>query len=615
MKKSENQFSRIIALAALLFAISGIFLMSCSKTEEMSLEEIENAQQSVSDSIISKTVSKPYTNQKHVTGTVKGTFNDTLLDDPKTFNILIAERDGTSESLVSMMLDYLVEYDNYTREWKPHCASWEIETDKEKDILTMHFTLRSDMYWTWYGSDRKVPVTADDVVWWYNEIEGDPECKSSGYGSQFVVMKDGSTAHVDCIKTGEKTFDFIFPRIVADPLLSTNRNLCPSFIYKEVKEKGGIEAVKDLFNVSCDVKTIPSCGKYYLTEYTPAQRLVFTRNPDYWRKDDNGNSIPYWEQQILQIVGDVHTDYLMFKEGKTEQYSPQPEEVDEIINNAGENYTVYNAEGSYGASLWSFNQNPKNKDKPYYRWFTKKEFRQAMSCLLNRDRIISQVYRGLAQPKYDFFAETNPFYNKDITLEYRFDLNRAEKLLAECGMKKDAEGILKDKDGNAVEYDIFIPSNNNKMNDICQIIADESSKAGIKVNIRQTDFQKLVEMLTSTFDWQSIMIGLGSNKFPSQGSNVWPSDGNLHLWYPYQETPATEWEARLDYVYNEGSYTADKEKAQAYWDEENRIILEQCPVIYLMQTRSFIALNNRWDHTNFYYDNKNGADMEYMFLK
>lgn len=615
MKNRLNLFSKKLSAASLFFLLTGALLVSCSKTEELSLEEIESVKSLGAESILSRTVSKPYNNQKFVPGKVKGVWNDTLLDDPKTFNILIAERDGNSSSLCAMMQDYLVDYDTIAREWKPRCASFEIEADEKTNTLTVHYTLRDDMYWSWYGSDKKVPVTADDIVWWYNEIEGDPESNSSGYGGQFILLEDGTEAHVDCVKTGEKTFDYIFPRIVAEPLLATNGSLVPSFVYREAKEKGGMQAVKDLFSVACDVKTIPSCGKWFLTEYTPAQRLVYTRNPDYWEKDENGISYPYYEQEILQIVGDEHTDLLMFKQGKTEQYGPSPEELDDVINDAGDKYTVYNAEGSDGASMWSFNQNPLNKDKPFYKWFTQKEFRQAMSCLLNRDRIIDQVYRGLAQPKYDFFPESNPYYNPKIQLQYKYDIAKAESLLEKCGMKKDKDGILHDSDGNAVEYDLEISTSNSTLNDIAQIISDECSKVGVKVNIRQVDFQKMVEQLTGTYDWQSLIIGLGTNRFPSQGSNVWPSDGNLHLWYPYQETPATDWEARLDYVYNEGSYTVDKEQAQKYWDEENEIILEQCPVIYLLRSRSFFAINNRWDQTNVYFDNKEGLTLKAVFLK
>jgi peptide/nickel transport system substrate-binding protein len=111
------------------------------------------------------------------------------------------------------------------------------------------------------------------------------------------------------------------------------------------------------------------------------------------------------------------------------------------------------------------------------------------------------------------------------------------------------------------------------------------------------------------------MIGLGNNLFPTQGSNVWPSNGNLHLWHPLQEKPFTEWEARIDHLYNEGSYTIDREKAKAYWDEYQNLILEQCPIIYLMRSRSFWALQNRWDFSNVYFDNMNSAEISHIYLR
>ena len=590
-------------------------LFSCQKEKEMTLEEIENYRADDDRELLDLTVSKPYENQKFIAGKKGGVWNASLDSDPKTFNIYIAERDATSNALVSYLLEELVDYDANKREWIPKAASFKIETDKEKDTLTVHYTLRDDMYWTWPCNDRKIPVSADDVVWYYNEVQGNVQFASSGYTGQFVTMADGSERHIECIKTGEKTFDFIFPRIVADPILATNTILIPHFVYKDAMEKNGVQGVKDLFAVNIDVKELPSCGMWYLTEYTPGQRLVYCRNENYWQKDERGISIPYREKMIFQIIGEENTSYLLFKEGKLDYHSPKPEQLSEMINDSKDIYTVYNAEGSYGAPLWSFNQNPQNKNENYYRWFTKKQFRQAMSCILNRDRIALQVYRGLASAKLDFFSEINPYYNPKIKLKYLYDLEHARKLLESIGIKMDSNGIMRDEKNIPIEFDLTVVSGVSIYSDIASIIADEASKIGIKINIRQTDFQKLVEMLTSTYDWQSLMVGLGSNAFPSQGSNVWPSKGNLHLWYPLQKEPATDWEERLDYVYNEGSYTIDRDKAQKLWDEENEIILEQCPVIYLMQSKSFFALNNRWNDVNFYYDNKYGARTEYIFLR
>jgi len=609
----------------LIWLIPLLICVSCIKTEEVSIEEAMSLSVAGLEELLEKTQFKPWRGEEFVPGRPGGIWNSGIVNEPKTFNLLVAERDGSSSAIVSLMTDYLVDYDVVRREWKAQAAFPEIVVDGDAETLKVIYTLRDNLYWSFYGSDRKVPVTSHDVIFWYDEIQGDEAFNSSSYNGQFILLEDGTEAHIDIERIDDKRFSFNFPRIVDNPLLTTNMDFGPAFIYEKAKLEGGVQGVLDLFSIASDPREIPSMGNLFLTEYVPGLRLVFHRNPDYWEKDKTGYPYPYMEENIVQILPDTNTQFLVFKEGRLDSYSARPEDLDELIgsqgqgrnprrNNAGE-YSVFNAEGSLGASLWSFNQNPRMEDKPWYDWFTKKEFRQAMSCLLNRDRVIAQVYRGLADPKLDFFPPPNPYYNPDIQLEYVYNPQKALELLASIGIKRDASGTMRDEKGRAIEFDLSIPSDVTVHSDTAAIITDEADKIGIKINIRHTDFQKLVEQLTATYDWASIFIALGVNYWPSQGSNVWPSDGNLHLWHPLQSEPATEWEARIDYLYNEGSYTADPEKAQVIWDEYQRIILEQCPVIYLIRQRSFFALQNRWDFSNFYFDNLNGAMTSYLFLK
>jgi len=606
-----------------VFLCLGIFA-GCVRIPEFTPEELEKRVVEGPAELLGRTLSKPWRGEAFVPGVSGGVWHTSESSEPKSFNLLVAERDAYTHEIVNNMHDNLLSYDVVRREWKAQCAFPEIQTDEEAGTLSVIYTLRENLFWSFFNSDRKVPVTSDDVIFWYDEIAGDPAFHSSAYSGQFLVLADGGEAHVDIEKIDDRRFAFRFPRIVAEPLLHTNMNFGPRFIYEKAKREGGIQGVLDLFSIASDPREIPSMGPFFLTEYVPGLRMVFRRNNDYWEKDSAGGLLPHVEEKVVQILADS-TSFLVFKEGRLEAYSARPEDLDELIRDQGKtgsflrrrlnDYSVFNAEGSLGAALWSFNQNPKNSSHPHYEWFTKKEFRQAMSCLLNRDRIISQVYRGLAEPKLDFFPPPNPYYNPEIKLQYVYNPQRALELLESVGIKRDAGGIMRDEKGRAVEFDLTIPSDTAGYSDIASIIMDEGAKIGIKINVRPTDFQKMVEQISATYDWASIMIGLGSNFFPTQGSNVWPSRGNLHLWHPLQKKPATDWEERIDYLYNEGGHTLDREKARAIWDEYQRIILEQCPVIYLMRRRSFFALQNRWDFTNFYYDNLNGAEVSYLFLK
>ncbi|MDR1787884.1 MAG: ABC transporter substrate-binding protein [Treponema sp.] len=622
--------------AVICAALCAALLAGCVRQEELTLEEIEarlagvqlplegetprpgerEARPAAARKALAGVVERPWTGAPWVQGRVGGLWRDTLASDPKSFNLHIAERDSATSGIMGMLQDWLFDYDVIAREWKPRAAAFTITVDEEAGTLDLLCTLRDDLYWSFYMRDEKIPVTSDDVLFWYNEIEGNAEFESSGYNGQFLLMQDGTPAHIDIEKIDDKRFVFHFPRIVAEPLLTTNRSLAPRYGYEDALRGGGVQAVLDLYSIETKPAALPSCGRYFLSHYEPGLWLVYSRNADYWEKDEAGTALPYIEQETLRIIQDENTNLLLFKQGDSEAYAPRPEDLDELTSKKNPDYTVFGSGGALSANFWTFNQNPARDHTAQYEWFTQKEFRQAMSCLLNRERIIAQVYRGLAEPQTGFFPEPNPFFNPNITLRYLYNPERALALLASIGMTRDGGGVLRDEQGRAVEFALTIRSESTIYSDIASIIMTELAQAGIKVNIRVIDFQKMVEQLFSTFEWDSMLMGLsGSNIFPTQGSNVWPSDGNLHLWYPSQESPATAWEARIDHLYNEGAYTIDKEKAQAIWDEYQAIILEQCPIIYLVRPRSFRALSSRWDLSNVYFDSINGFETTRIFLR
>lgn len=214
-----------------------ILISGCARTEEMTLEEIEALLASGENELLSRTVSKPWRGEEYVPGTRGGVWNASVSADPKSFNLLVAERDGATAAIVAHMHDGLLDYNYVTHEFVPHTAAAELVVHEETQSLSVVFTLRDDLYWSFYNSDRRVKVTSDDVIFWYDEIQGDPAFQSSSYNSQFLTMPDGSEERITIRKIDDRRFALEYPRIEANPFLASNMSFGPKFIFEKAKKR------------------------------------------------------------------------------------------------------------------------------------------------------------------------------------------------------------------------------------------------------------------------------------------------------------------------------------------------------------------------------------------
>jgi peptide/nickel transport system substrate-binding protein len=597
-----------VVLAGLMVAITG-----CGGEEEISRDDAAVQRTERRSGLLDQTVSRPGPPDYRI-GEVGGEYVSAINNDPKTFNTLTA-RDADTRTIVDTLTGYLAEYDPYEREFIPALATFEIEADEDADILRVYYTLREDLYWTTPNSDPEswVPVTADDIVYWYDEIDGDAELQLPGYPGQFVDMPDGGQARTTVEKVDDRTVVFTFPRIVSNPILQSNTEVWPKHIFEPAKRQNGVEGVLNILAVDTDVTTIPSVGAFHIVEYNPGVRVVLQRNPNYWKTDDAGTVLPYIERLIYRIVPDDNTEYLLFREGRKDSHSVKPEQLDELVNAEPRDYTVFNGGEALGSSFFTFNQNPANIDPVKHSWFIQTEFRQAMSSLLNRPRIVDQVYRGLAAPAHHFAATANMYFDPDIRLEFTYNPDRAVELLESIGITRDSDGLMYDDQGNHIEFDIIMGAESQIGIDMANIFADELADIGITANVRPIDFQNLVERIMNTYDWDVATLALGANYWPSGGSNVWQSSGNFHIWNPLQPEPATEWEARIDRLYNSVRFTIDEGEARALYGEFQRILLTELPLMYTVHPFSFVAIRDKWQ--NVFYDTLGGTELEYFFLE
>ena len=91
----------------------------------------------------------------------------------------------------------------------------------------------------------------------------------------------------------------------------------------------------------------------------------------------------------------------------------------------------------------------------------------------------------------------------------------------------------------------------------------------------------LVDRINQTFDYECMLMGLGSGGIdPASSMNVLKSGESLHQWFPCQQTPSTDWEARLDWFMDAQMHKLDFAQRKKYFDEVQAILAEELPMIY-----------------------------------
>lgn len=502
--------------------------------------------------------------------------------DPKTFNPLIVT-DAASSAAIGDLFDALVRLDPRTLEMQPALAErWELSADGTEAT----FFLRRDVRW----HDGQ-PLTAADVVFTFDAIF-DPRVPSS---LKHPLTIDGQRPKIDAVD--DYTVRVRLPRPFAPLLSAIAAPIVPKHILAPALAAGELA---QQWGIATPPERLIGSGPYKLERYEPAQYIHLVRNPDYWRRDDAGQPLPYLQEQTIRIVSNQDTAYLKFLAGETDIHTPRPEEIPDLrAQAAGRDIAVQEIGLDTGTLFVTFNRNPAHyrangAPDPRLRWFTDPLFLRAIAHSIDKASIVNNALHGFGRPALSYLSPENAqFYNPNLT-EYAYDLDTARRLLAEGGYQdRDGDGVIEDRDGHPVEFTLNTNAGNQVREKICAIIKEDWERGlGMKVHFKPLDFGLLVEKLDTTFDWDAMLMGFTGSPEPHNAANLLRSSGNLHLWHPNQKSPATEWEAEIDRLLDTGARTLDPvQRQQAYWRVQE-ILNQELPMIQTVHAQRFTASTN-----------------------
>lgn len=526
--------------------------------------------------------------------------------DPQTFNYALNQ---SSPNVFGFLYEGLITENGETGKLEPVLAeSWEISEDN----LQIVFTLKPNLKW----SDGE-PLTVDDIVFTYNNIYFNEQIPTD---LRDILRIGKSKALPKVRKLDSRRVEFTVPEPFAPFLrFAGGIVILPEHALRqsvETKNKDGRPQFLSTWGTDTDPKKIIVNGPFTLESYTVNQRIVFRRNPYYWRKDTQGNTLPHIERLIWQIVESPDTALIQFRSLGLDmlEIGPTSFQLLEREEDRG-NFKIYSGGPDFGTNFICFNLNKgRRQGKPLVnpiksRWFNTVAFRQAVAYGINREAMLNNVYRGLGELQNSPISVQSPYYlsPEEGLKVYSYNPEKAKELLKGAGFKYNNKGQLFDAEGNRVRFTTISQAGNRTVDAIGSQIKRDLSKIGIQVDFTPIDFAVMVDKITNTLEWESYFGLITGSIEPYSGANVWSPDGGFH---PFNQKPqpgqppiegreVADWEAEIGRLYIEGARELDETKRKEIYGETQRLAQEYLPFIYLINPLALAAIRDRIEGTKF----------------
>ncbi len=526
---------------------------------------------------------------------------------PTTFNYPLND---SAFSVFGFLYDGLISENGVTAELEPALAeSWQISEDKKR----ITFTLREGIKW----SDGE-PLTADDVAFSYNEIYLNEKIPT---GIRDILRIGTAGVFPGVKKLDQRRIEFSVPEPFA-PFLryAGGIPILPAHALREsvqTTDANGNVKFLSTWGTDTDPRKIIGNGPYRMVSYTPSERVIFERNPYYWRKDDKGNPQPYIERIVLQIIENPDTQLLTFRSGELDSFSVTPEGFGLLKREEKKGkYTIYNGGPDLGTRFLSFNLNQArdNKGKLFVdpiksRWFNTLAFRQAVAYAMDRETMKNTTFRGLGELQHSPIAVQSPYYlspEKGLKT-YKYDQEMAKKILVDAGFKYNEKGQVLDNEGNLVRFTLLVKAEEKVRVDAAVQIQQDLKKIGIQADLQVINFNVIVEKLQSR-NWEAYVGAFGGGGVePHNGFNIWYSQGSLHQFNqgmqagepPIKDWKASDWELEIDRLFEAGVKELDENKRKEIYGRFQQIVQEELPFIYLVNPLSLEAVRNRIKNIKF----------------
>ena len=407
---------------------------------------------------------------------------------------LVDNNDSNGWTQMTINVEGFLKWNRDVNGFRPNIVTgWSWNADATE--LTVEF--RQGIKW----SDGD-PMTVDDYLFWWNDMVLD---ENVPVNAPFGTTVQGELMSVE--KVDDYSLHFSFPH--SNPLFMEYKSrgayhssihIVPEHYMRQFhpaysEAEDATELVNRYnFGSRMHYADRPTLSAWMTVDYVPSQRLVLERNPYYWKVDSEGNQLPYIDRLDIEIPQGSATELVALK-GIAGELDMQVRDVNLLdVPLVLENQEA----GDYRVIMWSRGDYAWPWIIPMYDYpdegildlMYMKEFRQAMSHAINRDRINQITSLGLATARQFSLSAESPefqtpegqeFYQKWAASYASYDPELAGSLLDGIGVvDADGDGWRDRPDGSALELIVDIPATDTGSIDRMDLVKEDWEAVGLK---------------------------------------------------------------------------------------------------------------------------------------